>query len=132
MKFTPFGATFCVAMKSFIKLSSMKTKTLMTSLFIAASLSGSAQTIEKNVSHFKKVIASPRINLVMVAGENESGKISYANVDASKINIVVKNNALHIYLDGSKYPEKHERIKKYGWVANETNYLNSTIPASLT
>src|SRR5258708_4049546 len=132
MKFTPFGATFCVAMKSFIKLSSMKTKTLMTSLFIAASLSGSAQTIEKNVSHFKKVIASPRINLVMVAGENESVKISYANVDASKINIVVKNNALHIYLDGSKYTEKRERIKKDGWVDKESIYRNASITAYVT
>jgi hypothetical protein len=107
-------------------------KTLITSLLIAASLPGSAQTFEKNVGHFKKVIASPRINLVMVAGENESVKINYANVDASKINIVVKNHALHIYLDGSKYTEKRERVKKDGWVNKESVYRNASITAYVT
>ncbi len=68
----------------------------------------------------------------MVAGENESVKISYANVDASKINIVVKNHALHLYLDGSKYTEKRERVKKDGWVEKESVYRNASITAYVT
>lgn len=108
-------------------------KTLTLSLLIAAStLSGFAQTIEKKVAPFKKVVASPKINLVMVAGENESVKINYANVDASKINIVVKNNALHIYLDGSKYTEKRERVKKDGWVDKMGVYRNASVTAYVT
>ena len=111
----------------------MLMKPLITCLLIAASaLSGTAQTLEKNVGHFRKVIVSPKINLVMVAGENESVKINYANVDASKINIVVKNNALHIYLDGSKYTEKRERVKKDGWVDRESVYRNASITAYVT
>lgn len=107
-------------------------KTLLCSLLAAASLAGSAQTMEKNVGHFNKVVVSPRINLVMVAGENEAVKINYANVDASKINIVVKNHALHIYLDKSKYTEKRERIKKDGWVDKESIYRNVSITAYVT
>ncbi len=108
-------------------------KTLVASLLLAATaFSSTAQTIEKNVGHFKKVVVSPKINLVMVAGENESIKINYANIDVSKINIVVKNNSLHIYLDGSKYTEKRERVKKDGWVDRESVYRNASITAYVT
>jgi hypothetical protein len=101
-------------------------------LIVASALSGYAQTIEKNIGSFRKVIASPKINLVMVAGESESIKINYSNIDASKINIVVKNNALHIYLDGSKYTEKRERVKKAGWVDKMSVYRHASITAYVT
>jgi len=108
-------------------------KTLMAFLlFTVFARSGTAQTIEKKVGHFKKVIASPKINLVMVAGESESVKIHYANVDISKINVAVKNNTLHIYLDGSKYTEKRERVKRDGWVDKESVYRNASITAYVT
>jgi hypothetical protein len=107
-------------------------KTLIISLLIAAAVSGSAQTMERNVGHFNKVVASPKINLVMVEGENESVKIKYTNVDASKINIVVKSHALHIYLDGSKFTEKQRRVKKDGWVEKESMYRNASITAYVT
>jgi len=92
----------------------------------------SAQRFEKNVGRFKKVIVSPRINLVMVAGENESVKINYSNIDASNINVVVKSHALHIYLDGSKFTEKRQRVKKDGWVEKESMYRNASITAYVT
>lgn len=101
-------------------------------LIIASTLSGYAQTIEKKVSPFKKVVASPKINLVMIAGETESVKIHYTNVDASKINVVVKNKALHIYLNGSKYTEKRERVKKDGWVDKVGAYRDASITAYVT
>jgi hypothetical protein len=108
-------------------------KTLLAFLLIVVStLSGFAQTFEKNVSHFRKVVASPRINVVMVAGENESVKITYANVDPSEINIVVKSHALHIYLDGSKFTEKRERVKRDGWVQKENKYRNASVTAYVT
>lgn len=108
-------------------------KTLISTILITTTaLTLSAQTIEKNVGHFIKVIASPKINLVMVAGENESVKVTYTNVDASKINIVVKNQALHIYLDGSKFTEKRQRVKKDGWVEKESMYRNASITAYVT
>src|SRR6478736_7573811 len=109
----------------------MKTSVLAL-LIIASTLSGYAQTIEKKVSPFKKVIASPKINLVMIAGETESVKINYLNIDASKINVVVKNKALHIYLDGSKYTEKRERVKKDGWVDKVGAYRDASITAYVT
>ncbi len=92
----------------------------------------SAQSIEKQVGHFKKVIASPKINLVMVAGQTESVKINYENIDASKINVIVKNKTLHIYLDGSRFTERRKRVKKDGWVEKESVYRNASITAYVT
>ncbi len=107
---------------------------LLCTIFIlsAASISLSAQSLEKDVRHFKKIVASPRINLVMVQGETESVKITYANVDASKINVRVKNNTLRIYLDGSRFTEKRKRVKKDGWVAKESAYRDASITAYVT
>ncbi len=92
----------------------------------------SAQSLEKNVKPFKKIIVSPKINLVMVPGATESVRINYSNIDPSKINVVVKNKTLHIYLDGSKYTEKQNRIKMDGWVKKENAYKNVSITAYVT
>ena len=99
---------------------------------ITSILDLSAQSLEKNVPHFKKVVASPRINLVMMQGETESVKINYVNVDASRINVTVKNKTLRIYLDGSRFTEKRKRVKKDGWVEKESMYRNASITAYVT
>lgn len=126
-----YSATLDHSIESCLKLSSMKT--LIAALItIASTLSATAQTLERNVGHFNKVIASPKINLVLVAGENESVKIDYVNIDPSKINMVVKNHALHIYLDGSKFLEKRKRISQDGWTKKENIYRNASITAYVT
>jgi hypothetical protein len=91
-----------------------------------------AQRLEKNVNHFNKVIASPKINLVMVEGQRESVKINYANIDPSKINVVVKHNTLHLYLEGSRFTEKKKRVKFDGEVRKENVYRDASITAYVT
>ncbi len=101
-------------------------------LAITSAFGLAAQSLEKKVDHFKKVIASPKINLVLTEGETESVKISYANVGASKINVIVRHHVLKIYLDGSKFTEKQKRVQKDGWVAKESVYQNASITAYVT
>ncbi|MBI3481652.1 MAG: DUF2807 domain-containing protein [Bacteroidetes bacterium] len=107
-------------------------KKIIFPVFLFASTVLFAQSFEKKVGHFGKIIASPKINLVLVEGNEESVKIDYANVDPDKINVKVKHNKLHIYLDGSKFTEKQRRVQKDGWVNKESMYKNASITAYVT
>lgn len=62
--------------------------------------------IIKDLKPFNKIVASPRINVILKKGENESIKLAYNNVSKSKINIEVRSKTLHIYLDDAKKVER--------------------------
>jgi hypothetical protein len=100
-------------------------------LFLAGSTSF-AQTLEKKVDHFDQVIVSPKINLVLVQGTDESVKINYENVAESKINVKVKNHKLHIYLDHAKFLEKRRKYRNDGETRKESIYKNAVITAYVT
>ncbi|WHZ07939.1 MAG: hypothetical protein OJF59_001692 [Cytophagales bacterium] len=99
-------------------------------VIIAANLH--AQTLEKKLPSFKKIVASPKINLVLVEGDEESIKINYTNIDASKINVKVKNQILKIYLTGSRFIEKRNRVQHSGEVYKEYAYRNASVTAYVT
>src|SRR5258708_3082602 len=107
-------------------------KHLITIALVLASAALFAQTIEKKIAPFNKVIVSPKINLVLVEGTNESVKLNYADVDPSKIRVTVKNRTLHIYLEGSRFTEKTQRVKFDGEVRKENVYRGATITAYVT
>ena len=65
-----------------------------------------AQEINTNLKPFRKVIASPHINLVLNKGDQESIRLVYNRVSADKINIRQQGKTLHIYLDDAKMVEK--------------------------
>jgi len=124
-------ATLVAIIESLLPNGILMKKTLAL-LFICSSATLLAQSLERKVNHFNKIIASPKINLVMVDGPTESVKINYANIDPSKINVVVKHHTLHIYLDGSRYTEKKKRVKFDGEVRKENVYTNASITAYVT
>lgn len=68
-----------------------------------------AQEITRDLKSFKKIIVSPRINLILEQGENESIRLTHSNVNADKINIKVQGNTLRIYLEDAKVTEKMYR-----------------------
>ena len=70
-----------------------------------------AQEISKDLESFNKVIVSPKINLILEQGDQENIRLSYANVGADKINIVVQGNTLRVYLDDAKVTEKMYRTE---------------------
>ena len=107
-------------------------KKIITLALLLASRALFAQSIEKNVEHFNKIIASPKINLVLTEGDVESVKINYANIDPSKINVKVRNHKLRIYLEGSRFTEKQKRVQKDGWVDKESVYKHANITAYVT
>lgn len=110
----------------------MKNRFLLT-LAILACVSGVAiaqtqNVIKKDIKSFTRVIASPKINLIMKKGDKESIEISYHHVSANKINVEVTGRTLHIYLDGARKIER--RIEDYS--DHYRRYRNMYEGASVT
>jgi hypothetical protein len=78
-------------------------------LFLATTV-GYSQEISKDLKPFDRIIASPRVNLVLKKGEKEDIRLVYNDINKSKINIIVTGKTLHIYLDDARRIEKTERI----------------------
>jgi hypothetical protein len=70
----------------------------------------SAQEIERSLKSFRKVVVSPRVNLILEKGEQESIRLVYTNVTPDKINIEVQRQTLRIYLNDAKVTERLERV----------------------
>lgn len=82
-------------------------------LFFTALLSASglavAQQIEEKLNPFSKITVSPKINLILQKGSEESVRIVYSNIDRSAINVEVRGSKLCIYLDQARLVDKRER-----------------------
>lgn len=70
-----------------------------------------SQEIERSLSHFTRVVASPRIHVILNKGEEESIRLVYSGVSADKINMKVSAKTLRLYLDGAR---KFEHRKSSG------------------
>jgi hypothetical protein len=68
--------------------------------------SGFSQEIQRELKSFSRIIASPRVNLILKKGDKESVRLVYHDVSKSKINIEVSNHTLHLYLDNARKVEK--------------------------
>ncbi|MBT1703534.1 GIN domain-containing protein [Chryseosolibacter indicus] len=84
----------------------MKKTIVLTALICCTIFSYAQKEIERELKPFNKIIASPRINVILKKGETENIRLAYNNVSESKINIEVRNKTLHIYLDDAKKVEK--------------------------
>ena len=74
------------------------------SIFLLSSVY--AQEIRKDLKSFSRVIASPRVNVILTKGDRESIRLVYNNVSEEKINIEVRHRTLMIYLDNARKVEK--------------------------
>src|SRR5689334_1459618 len=83
---------------------------------VAVIPSASAQEINKELRTFDKIVASPKINLILEKGEQESIRLVYDDITADHINIEVKGKTLRIFLDDSRIAERtnlfHSREEK--------------------
>jgi hypothetical protein len=81
-------------------------KELLITALLLSSLSAYSQELQKELKHFNKIVASPRIHLVLNKGDKESIRLEYRNVSKEKINIEVNGKTLAIYLDNARKLEK--------------------------
>ena len=92
----------------------------------------SAQDKEKSLPPFTKIVASPRVNVVLQKGDRESIRLTYSNVSPGNVNVIVTRNKLRIYLDHARVVEKQERIHCDGHTRKQSIYRNSSVTAFVT
>jgi hypothetical protein len=112
-------------MKNFVKTIILSTTAMLANL-------AHAQELQKDLDSFDKIIVSPKINLVLQKGEQESIRIKYANVSLDKINIEVKNHRLRIYLDDARIVDKHKKTHDENYSSNVSIYRDAVVTAYVT
>lgn len=109
----------------------MKKFSIVFAVFLCCSLYAFSQEIEHDLSHFTRVVASPRIHVILSKGEQESIRLVYSGVSADKINIKVSARTLRLYLDGAR---KFERRTRSGTddTSNKSMYSGAVVTAYVT
>ncbi|GAB3891764.1 hypothetical protein GCM10028803_03910 [Larkinella knui] len=76
-----------------------------------------AQSPVQPLSSFDKVITSPHVSIVLVAGEQERIQLVYQNIAPEKVNVSVRNQTLRIYLDDARFT-----VKQRTWNDGDRTY----------
>lgn len=82
------------------------------------------------VKSFEKIIVSPHIEVILIAGNEESVRIDNAKVSEDKINIEVEGKTLRLYLDGAKTVTKSEKSGNDNW--KKSIYNGTMATATIT
>ncbi len=88
-------------------------------LTMAAGLA-QAQTPVQTLPSFDKVITSPHVSVVLVAGEREGVRLEYQNIEPTKVNCSVRRKTLRIYLDDARITDKQRK-----WREGDNEYSRS-------
>jgi hypothetical protein len=92
-----------------------------------------AQTINKPLPHFDKLVVSPLVNVVLTEGEQEHIRLEYSGVESDKINYIVKGKTLRIYLDDARITVKtRKHYDEDGYEYKKPIYRNVQITAYVT
>lgn len=97
--------------------------------FCFLAFNANSQEIQKDLKRFTKIVASPRVNLILNKGDRESIRLVYNDVAESKINIEVRNKTLKLYLDDAKKVEKTAHRGTHG---SSSMYEGVSITAYVT
>ena len=107
-------------------------KNLIAAILVITSVTAAmAQEISKSLPSFRKVVVSPRVNLVLEKGDKESVRLVYDRVTPDEINIEVNHKTLRIYLDDAKVTERTERYSEHP-TQKRSIYHDVTITAYVT
>ncbi|MBY0433177.1 MAG: DUF2807 domain-containing protein [Cyclobacteriaceae bacterium] len=84
------------------------------------------------IAPFSKIIASPRVNVILRKGSRESVRIVYNDIPKNRVNVRVHGNKLSIYLDHARLVEKQVRFSDNGRSSRHGIYGGSSITAFVT
>ena len=101
-------------------------------IIIALCTSSSAfcQEIDRQLRHFTRIVASPRVNVVLNHGKQEAIRLVYRNTTEDKVNIEVKGKTLRIYLDDARKVEPMKARDQHGM--KESLYEGVSLTAYVT
>lgn len=83
---------------------------------------------EKELPRFTKIVASPRVSVILKKGDTESIRLVTSNVDLGKVNVRVTGNTLRVYLDHARITEGQERSGH----SRQSIYHNASVTAYIT
>lgn len=109
----------------------MKSALLITVLLTSSTFLR-AQSEEKSLAPFDRIVASQFINVVLEKGEAESIRLVYSGVDPDVVNVTVKRKKLRIYLDDAKFIGKQDKIYENGRKYTRSRYGNGSVTAYIT
>ncbi len=105
---------------------------LIVSVMILCCSTAWAQTIEKSLPSFEKIVISPMIEVELTEGEEESIRLEYNGIEADKINYEVKGNTLRIYLDDARITVKDRKYYRNGLRYHRPIYEGVQVKAYIT
>ena len=88
-----------------------------------------APEINKALPSFSRIVVSPKINLILTEGDEESIRLVYHRINPDEINIEVKGKTLRLYLDDSRVTEKMIKRNKY---EKYSKYADANLTAYVT
>ena len=91
-----------------------------------------SQELKRDLSPFEKIIASPKINVVLTKGTHESIRIAYENVAAGAINVIQTGKTLHVFLSQARYIEKRKRMYDNHEFRKASIYHDANVTAYIT
>ena len=117
-------------LKGIIKKTSLAVLPII--VFLLFSNYSTAQTKVIDVETFDKILVSPHIEVVFRAGDKESVSIESIIVPIEKINVVVKNNTLSVYLDEAKIVSGNKKEYRNGNTYKTSIYKGTIAKAVIT
>lgn len=91
-----------------------------------------AQSKVFDVESFDKVVVSPHIEVVFKEGTKESVSVESITEPMEKFNVEVKNNALHVYLEGAEITTKNKKENIQGNTRKTPIYKGTVVRAIIT
>lgn len=104
---------------------------LLIALAFACSF-GYAQSDDKPLTPFDRIVASQFVNVILEKGETESIRLVYSGVNPGEVNVKVRHKKLHIYLDDAKLVGKQEKVYDNGYRYSRSRYGNNYVTAYIT
>ncbi|WP_432410556.1 head GIN domain-containing protein [Rasiella sp. SM2506] len=100
--------------------------------FLFFTTNASAQSIVFDVDSFDKIIVSPHIEVIFKEGTNESVSITSNTEPMEKLNIVVENTTLHIYLEDARIVTGSKKEERNGYKRKVDLYKGTVVRAVIT
>lgn len=103
----------------------MKTTILLTLTLLSLAVKPiSAQEFSKELESFDKILVSNRINATIISGDKYAISGHTENIELFKLNTIVKNGKLYVFLDDAKVYEKNKKTNVNGYKQKLSMYEN--------
>jgi hypothetical protein len=106
------------------------TSLLFAVLVMVSTLATAQEEISQSLRPFNRIIASPRVNVILQEGTQESIRLVYNRIDSEKINVEVRNKTLRLFLDDAKVLDKLTRSGRHHY--RKSVYENVSVTAYIT